>query len=258
MKTCILFAVLAVGTVFGQEFDVASIRPSAPVGMSYSTNINSGEGTLRTKNTTLFDLILFALKAQPYQVSGGPGWVRDLRFDISAKSLDEEKRPKAVTKAEKDAEDERFRARVRNLLADRFQLKLSEQEKDLPVYAMTVEKTGHKLKPSTAEDGNVNGNRTGDKGSLVATGIETESIAEVLGGIVDKPVIDQTGLEGRFDFELKYTLDLGAGGNADAAGANDSASLFTAVREQLGLRLTGKRGPVRTWGVVRAERPGEN
>ena len=218
MKTCILFAVLAVGTVFGQEFDVASIRPSAPVGMSYSTNINSGEGTLRTKNTTLFDLILFALKAQPYQVSGGPGWVRDLRFDISAKSLDEEKRPKAVTKAEKDAEDERFRARVRNLLADRFQLKLSEQEKDLPVYAMTVEKTGHKLKPSTAEDGNVNGNRTGDKGSLVATGIETESIAEVLGGDCGQAGDRPDGAGGAVRFRAEVYVGLGCGRECGCGG----------------------------------------
>ncbi len=255
----LLVAAIASAKLFAQkpEFDVASIHPSAPVGMSYSTHINTSEGTLRTQNTTLFDLIVFATKGQPYQVSGGPAWVKDARFDVSAKSLEEAKRPKAVTKAEKEAEDLRMRAMVRNLLADRFQLKLSEQQKELPVYALTVDKGGHKLKPSKSEGGNMNGNRSGDKGSLLGTGVEAESIAQALGGIVDKPVIDETGLEGVFDFELNYTLDTSANAG-DSVAENAAASVFTAVREQLGLRLVSKKGPVPTWTVVSAEKPGEN
>ncbi len=259
MTARLLVLPLACAALFAQqpEFDVASIHPSAPLGMSYMTNIGTSEGTMKTHNTTLFDLIMFAMKAQPYQISGGPSWIRDARFDISAKSLDEAKRPKATTKAEKDAEDERVRARVRSLLADRFQLKLTEQQKELPIYALTVDKSGHKLKASKSDDGNLNSNRTGDKGVITGTGIATEALAQVLGREVDKPVLDQTGLDGNFDFELNYTLDTSAAAN-DATVDNLSASLFTAVREQLGLRLVGKKGPVSTWTVVSAEKPGEN
>jgi len=254
-----MLAAVAWSSLLAQEpeFDVVSIHPSAPVGMSYSTHINTSEGTLRTQNTTLFDLMLFALKAQSYQLSGGPSWVRDARFDISAKSLDEAGRPKPVTKAERDAEEARVRARVRSMLADRFQLKLSEQQKDLPVYALTVDRGGPKMKPSDSENGSMNSNQSGDKGTIQGTGIHAESIAQVLGGITDKPVVDETGLEGLFDFELKYTLDTSANAGESVA-ENAAASLFTAVREQLGLRLVARKGPVKTWTVLSAEKPGEN
>ena len=127
----------------------------------------------------------------------------------------------------------------------------------MPIYALTVDKSGHKLKASKSDDGNLNSNRTGDKGVITGTGIATEALAQVLGREVDKPVLDQTGLDGNFDFELNYTLDTSAAAS-DATVDNLSASLFTAVREQLGLRLVGKKGPVSTWTVVSAEKPGEN
>jgi len=238
--------------ILGQElvFEVASVKTSQSVREGYSIHNELG-GRFEAANATLAGLIQYALAVQDYQIVGGPGWIRDVRFDIKAAAGQTDS---DVKNAERFA---RIRARLRHLLEDRFQLQLSEEQREMPVYALEVEKGGVRMKPSDPL-GNVDMNGGAAGSTLNGKGMTMPRLAGVLSGIAARPVHDETGLSGAYDLELKYSLDMAAPG--EGAGAKESSypSLFTALKEQLGLRLTGKKGTAPVWVVVRAERPGEN
>lgn len=255
-----VLALLAASPLLAQKFsfEVASIKESRSShnGTSVST---SGNG-FRAENITLQHLIRIALDAQEYQVSGGPNWMKDARWDVSARNEVAET-DKALARDPKSSEARslRMRERVLHLLEERFQLKVREEQKELPVYSLTVDKAGQKFKAVTEPKGNMNDNRGNGAGSLRGEGITLQRLCTNLGSILERPVIDETGLEGYYDVELKYALDNSAP-SKDAAPAEDvtGPSIFTAVREQLGLRLTGRKGPVKTWVVEKVEKPGAN
>lgn len=104
-------------------------------------SIHTDQGGFRTDSTSLFTLLQYALAAQQYQISGGPGWVKDLRFDVNARNDDAETRdiPPTDVKSQ-EARNARVRSRLLTLLEDRFQLKLREEMKDLPTYSLVVDK----------------------------------------------------------------------------------------------------------------------
>jgi uncharacterized protein (TIGR03435 family) len=236
----------------GPVFEVASVKPSQS--LREGSSIRNQPGRFETVNTTLAKLIEYALPAQDFQVVGGPGWIRDARFDILASTGQSDSDVKS--QAERIA---RIRARLRHLLEDRFQLQLREEQREMPVYWLEVEKGGVRMK--VAEPiGNVNMNGGAAGSTLSGKGMTMPRLAEILSGIASRPVNDETGLNGAYDLELKYSLDMAAPGAG--APTKDSStvypSLFTALKEQLGLRLTGKKGTAAVWVVVRAERPGEN
>jgi len=247
-------AALFVGSpcILGQEpvFEVASVKPSQSVREGYSIHNEAG-GRFVVTNATLAGLIQYALPAQDYQVVGGPGWIRDARFDIQATGGQSDN---DVKNAERFA---RIRARLRHLLEDRFQLQLREEQREMPVYALEVEKSGVRMK-AAAPLGNVDRNGGAAGSTLNGKGMTMPRLAEVLSGIASRPVHDQTGLAGAYDLELKYSLDMAAPGGGAASKESSYPSLFTALKEQLGLRLTGRKGMAPVWVVVRAERPGEN
>ncbi|HXJ39017.1 MAG TPA: TIGR03435 family protein, partial [Bryobacteraceae bacterium] len=257
MKAALLvvLAIPLVGqTPGGFTFEVASIKlnTSHPDG----NGITTGQGGLTTENTSLFALVRHALGVQEYQISGGPAWVRDLGFDINARNnRDEEADIPDSDRKGQEARSVRMRSRLLNLLEERFQLKLREEEKELPVYSLTVEKTGHKLKAPAGKIGSVSSSGSNTAGSVRGEGVDLSRLCMVLSDVLQRPVVDETGLDGIFDVELKYTLD-------DSASTKDAAelvgpSIFTAQRQQLGLRLAGKKGPVTTYVIERAEKPGE-
>ena len=141
------------------------------------------------------------------------------------------------------AKNERIQSRVRNLLADRFQLKLREEIKELPMYGLTVDKTGHKLKPAEKETGSST-SQNNSSGKLNGS-LPLKKLAEVLGQVLKTNVVDETGLEGPFEFGMEWNEEEGP-------------SLFTAVKQQLGLRLESRKGPVQTFVIVSVEKPSEN
>jgi uncharacterized protein (TIGR03435 family) len=246
-------ALLLAQTAIPQDarFEVASIKPTESPGGGHS--INNNPGRFRTKNANLAGLIRFAFGAQDFQIVGGPGWIRDAGFDIVATFT--------PTEADSDKEQRlaRIRARVVHLLEDRFQLQLREEQREMPVYALGVEKTGTKM-PRAEPLGNVSNNSGSGAGSISGKGLTMQRLSDVLSSLVERPVLDETGLSGAFDVELKYSLDTAT---PDAAASpKDSAlafpSLFTALKEQLGLHLNGKRGLAPVWVIVKAEKPTEN
>ncbi len=236
----------------GPVFEVASVKPSQS--LREGSSIRNEVGRFETSNTTLAKLIQYALAVQDFQVVGGPGWINDARFDIVATTGQSDSDVK--NRAERGV---RIRSRLQHLLEDRFQLQLREEQREMQVFGLQVEKGGVRMKPADPL-GNVNMDGGAAGSTLNGKGMTMPRLAGVLSGITRRPVNDETGLGGAYDLELKYTFEMTA---ADpGAPPKDSSlvypSLFTALKEQLGLRLTGKKGTAPVWVVVRAEKPAEN
>jgi uncharacterized protein (TIGR03435 family) len=185
-------------------------------------------------------LILDTFRVQKEQIAGGPGWLDTDRFDIEAKT----------GKPEKLSQDQ-VPPLLENLLAERFHFRFHRETRDLTVNLLDIDKTGPKLKPSangTATDMSVN--QGPGKSQLTGSGVPMQSLAAYLGLFLDRIVVDRTGLKGNYDLTLEWSPDQ----------TNDIAapSLFTALREQLGLRLYSGRAPVETIVIDNVEKPSEN
>ena len=235
----LLMAGLAMAQTPAPQFEVATIKPPAPQPNDGHTHsrMSVDNNRLLYANVTLKDALAQAYNVQRYQVSG-PDWIDTDRFDIQAK-IPEGKRAQVPEM-------------LQNLLADRFGLKIHRETKELPVYALVVAKGGPKFKAAESQGLSINSNRTHWH---VEAKVSMQRLAELLSEDAGRPVIDRTGLMGSYDMTLDWAVD-------DAAAANDPAagpSLFTALQEQLGLRLESTRAPVETIIVDQAQRtPVEN
>jgi bla regulator protein BlaR1 len=230
-------------------FEAASIRPAAPGARGDSTRTPPGGG-LSATNVTLRHLIGFAYQVRESQIYGGPSWVESERYDVIAKAANEEgvaaARPRAV------------RERLQTLLSERFHLSVHRETKDLPVFALVVTRSGHKLRASTAAEDESSTLSQRAAGEILARRASMQMFASALTDILGRPVLDKTGLAGPFDFTLRW--DPAATMPADLRGTPDlpGASIFTAVQEQLGLKLESQKGPVEVIMIDRAEHPSEN
>jgi uncharacterized protein (TIGR03435 family) len=193
----------------------------------------------------------------PGPISGGPAWADSDRYDILA-STPGDIQPKL---------DEQM-AMLRRLLTDRFQLTFHRESKELPVFAITVAKSGPKLKPSTAPPGAlpylINTIYPEEKGGIhvllpARNATITQLAAMMQRAVLDRAVVDNTGLSGTYDFDLEWTPDENQfAGQLPRSVESTKPSLFTAMQEQLGLRLEATRGPVQALVIDRVERPSEN
>jgi uncharacterized protein (TIGR03435 family) len=244
---------------FGQPrdaFEVTSIKPADPAARGVRLQITPGGG-LRADNINLRALMEFAFDVQNFQIAGGPAWIDSQRFDILAK-------PPEGGPAKEDAE--LSRSRLQALLADRFQLKFHRDSKDAPVYALVAAKNGPKLKESTGESRGL----TGNAGSLIGEGASVQLLAGLLSRRTGRVVVDNTGLTGRYDFKLEWSPELGEPTgkgrpegpalSAEQPTASDllGPSLFSALQEQLGLKLESQKAPVETIVIDRVEKPAAN
>lgn len=300
-----LFA-LASTLAFGQagetklEFEVASIKPWAPPsgggrgGMMMGMRGGPGSpdpGQIHYSGLPLKFLLANAYDVRPYQVNG-PAWLDMERFDIVAKV------PPGATK-------EQVRVMLQNLLADRFGVKLHHDSKESSVYEMVVDKNGPKFKPTTMPDEAgapkpdgpppapgppkldkngfpqldraglimmMNMGPNGPRSRMVAKGQTLEQLAQMLGNQLNRPVVDKSGLTGKYDFTLEFAFEPGngpmglpmppgpppGGGGAvagpggpgpvtapvDSQGGDSGPTIFTAVQEQLGLKLEARKAPL--------------
>jgi uncharacterized protein (TIGR03435 family) len=191
------------------------------------------------RNASVRMLILWAYDAADWQVSGGPDWLGSDRFDIEAKP-------------DHPASREQTMAMVQSLLADRFHLTMHHGQKELPVYALAVDKSGPRLAAHQGELGFQQAVRRGAPGHVAFLNVRMPRFAWFLKTEVGREVIDKTGLAGNYDFKLEWVPDDLA--QKDASGPN----LFTAVREQLGLKLESQKGLVDFLIIDRAEKPAAN
>jgi len=257
-------------------FEVASIKPNTGDDHRFFIQIQPGGG-LRTTGSTLKMLLTLAYDVREFQISGGPGWINTERYDITAKSehSPEEENlqgdPRKMSEEQRKTVGEQMRERLRALLADRFQLVLHRESKEQSVYALVVAKGGPKLQQSEGKEGSgPKGMMRMGRGQLSGQGVALQMLTQSLSSQLGRPVIDQTGLKGNFDFKLEWTPDPGQSGGGPFGGAPppgadappppdpNGPSIFTAVQEQLGLRLESQKGPVEMLVIDKVEKPSEN
>jgi uncharacterized protein (TIGR03435 family) len=225
-------------------FEVATIKPAA-ISSDGHTHINyPPNDNFSAINITLLVLMQWAYGIPEKQILDGPSWFSSTRFDIQAKA-DLGDKMKGLTSEQRN---ELKRRMVQALLADRFQLKLHTETRTLPAYDLVLAKGGSKLLPSESNGNSFGIGRTYFNGQ----GLGMTSIAEELSKIAGRVVVDKTALTGRYDFKFQWTPDDAVASDAEAP------ELFTAIQEELGLKLEPAKEPVPVLVVDHVEQPSPN
>ncbi len=253
--TFLLFAALL--TAQGPGFETASIKPTPPGGANPLVEWRIGPtpgGGLAAEGLSLKSIIQWAYELQGYQVSGGPSWVDSVHWSIVAKAPVSQKPEDSIQLKDMNREQQaryvsEARQRMQALLAERFHLVLKRETKEGQIYALTVGKNGSKMKESAA--GGVSANAS----SILSSGTTMRFLTALLGNNLKRPVTDETSLKGSYSFELKWDPGQPASNEPDAPPAEPGPSIFTAIEEQLGLRLESRKAPVEAIVIQSAEKP---
>lgn len=232
--------------------EVATVKPTAPGTRAFMITVRGGN--LAVENQSLNDLIQFAWEVQGKQIAEGPAWMGTERWSIEARP-DRPGMPSNV----------QIREMVQKLLTERFALKLHEEKREMAAYALTVGKDGSKLTKSADASG-LAGFSMGPLGVMHAGSATMGDLAHILqNGILDRPVLDETGLSGKWDFTLKWTPDetqfAGMPVRVPAAPADDANAappLFTAIQEELGLKLEAQKADVPVLVIDHVDHPSPN
>jgi uncharacterized protein (TIGR03435 family) len=230
-------------TASAQSFAVASIRTSAQqVQFEHDGKTETTPGNLRMRDVTVATCIKWAYTLQDSQISG-PEWLQTEHFDIMAK-------------ADEPVGDEQMKAMMRSLLKDRFQLSFHRQDKELRSYVMTVGKGGHKFHESAA---GTSPSRENSAIGTVAKAITMKEFGDFMAGPLQAPVVDMTGLTGRYDLALDFTAYLPPGEHVMKMEFDNTTGIIVAAMQgELGLNLESKKEKVEMLVVDRVERPSPN
>jgi len=247
---------IAAGALLAQSFEVATIKPSTldwPAGGRFMRMQTAHQFV--AKNYTLRVMLAAAYSLTPAAISGGPAWVDSDRYDILAE----------VPGHVRPTTEEQM-SMLRKLLSERFSLTFHREEKEFSLYALTVARNGSRLTPSTP-DPSPEGSPplvfvlSLDGARLTARDATMGELAWVMQrSALNRPVVDKTGLTGRYDFNLEWTPDeTQFDGNVPPANPDHpKPDLFAAMQQQLGLRLEATRGPIEAMVIDKIERPSEN
>ena len=288
MDKCIAAIVVALLVTVGHaqspapataKFDVASVKVNRSGAPIRSGPALQPGGRVIATNIPLRDLIRAAYDVDDNQIVGAPDWVYTAQFDIDARG------PADLTR-------EQAQAMLRDLLVDRFKLTTHAETRHLPIYRLVMARRdraiGAQIKPAGAECAPIAGPAGAPMpppppaapggggvpltaarritrcptlrypGGISARALTMDFFAAIMAQAAGRPVVNDTALAGEFDLDLSYTPDLAASASAPAPPANSAPSLFTALEEQLGLKLESSRGPVEVLVVDRVERPADN
>jgi uncharacterized protein (TIGR03435 family) len=280
-------------------FEVASIKPNTTGRGTFIETPPTGR--VNITSTTLKTLLRVAYRVQDYQIIAGPGWIGVERFDVQARPSEDYQPQPVVPCFVVDCPPTPVQIMLQGLLEDRFGLKIHREIRELPVYDLTIGKSGFKLKEvsaapppdpaggpprfpppppppppgtppptiasalPTAPPGIAMGFPFGFSASSVAFSVLDSMLAELLG----RPIVDKTGIKGFYDFKIVYSRE-GIPGNGPApppqvgdAGTGPNASdprpsIFTALQEELGLKLDSSKGPVEVLVIDSVSKPSEN
>jgi len=234
-------------------FDVSSVKPANAPGRP---EIGNSNGRGYAKNATLKMIMATAYQVPAFQISGGPGWADSDRFDVEGKASD----PKTGYI--------QLRLMMQALLEDRFHLKVHRATRVSSVYSLVVARGGVKMTPSADQispdasgsasspaDGPPRGGALMGPGMFIANASPVSVIARTLTPEMERPVLDRTNLNGRFDVRLEWMPDARFAGGTAPANAANLPTIFTALREQLGLELKSDRGPVEFLVIDSVEKP---
>jgi uncharacterized protein (TIGR03435 family) len=227
------------------SFEVATVKLSSPD--ERGTSMHTDGQRIDIKNQTIHNVLAFAYGVHSKQIVDEPGWLALDRYDIDG-VIDTEGQPSL----------RQMQSILRKLLADRFQLKMHRETRDLSVYALTVANDGSKLTKSRGDP-----NLLGDENDQNHNGVVTQAITNmsmtdftlIMQYFVDRPIVDQTGLAGKWDFKWTWTSDES---HLPPDATNPPPGLFTAIQEQLGLKLEAKKAPADVFVVDHIERPSAN
>lgn len=226
---CPALLILAAASCFAQQaaFDVASVRPSPHAGNDLNEMHDGAElfrvtpGLLTIQGASLRICIEWAYGMPPFQIQG-PDWLKDAGFDI-------------VAKPSGPADEDHLRLMLRTLLEQRFGLKTHSEHKEVPVYELTLAKGGPKFQESTTEGPPL---FSGHGGILIAQRVTMKDLAEKISEPLGRPVIDATGLTGRYDIHIDATAYMAPSGNGPM---DVTALLFNALQQQLGVKLESRK-----------------
>jgi len=228
-----MVALLLLLAVQVSSFEVASVKPVNPPAGPHVVSLLADHGTLKIEAAELRQIVGLAYGIQRVRVVGGPAWSDSDQFDIAAKA----ERP--------DVTRDEIRAMLQTLLADRFELQVHRETKELPAYALVVARSGSKLKASASDGKPSLTDTVGPNGEqrtvLIASPLRL--LVNMLANTLGSPVVDQTGLDGLYDYTFEWP------------GAR--SSLFAAV-DELGLKLEAKKQAVEVLVIDRAKRPSAN
>ncbi len=227
----------AAQTPASARFEVATVKPSSPAEIQAGTSgCKTGHGRAVCTNVTLKRCIYGSYGIAPSQIAGGPGWMDADRFHIEGK-------------AEQPTDDDAaLNEMMRSLLVERFHLASHRETRTMQALVLEVGKNGPKLEKSAGGEGSTDNGR----GRLTVRNQTLDRFAEVLSRQTELPIVNQTGIPGIFNLKLVWTPD---GENPNRA--DSPPSLFTAIQEQLGLRLEAKKTPIEVLVIDHAEKPAE-
>jgi uncharacterized protein (TIGR03435 family) len=238
------------------SFEVVSVKPGDPNDRRVSVFMQPG-GRFTATNATLKMLIGFAYDLREHQMAGGPSWLGSERYNIEAKA-------DSATPIPPASNNVTMRLMAQSLLAARFKLAVHRETKEEQVYELVVAKGGPKLKEATdSAKGPQQGLGMG-RGKVTGMAAATSLIARFLSEQLGRSVIDKTGLTGKYDFTLTWTPEFGqqfpGGDRPEAPPPTDpnGPSIFTALQDELGLKLESAKGPVDILVIDHAEKPDAN
>jgi uncharacterized protein (TIGR03435 family) len=231
-------------------YDVVTIKLNNT--LSGSMRWDDDPGIIRATNITLKMLLENAFDVRQDLISGLPGWAQSVHYDLIAKASDADPVVlKALTRKQN-------RQMLQQLLKDRFNLRTHIEVKTLPVFDMELAGGGIRFKPFTPRDeqdtgGDMNMNGQNHNMTMTGRGVAMSELAYALSSTVQRTVIDKTGLTGKYDLQLKWLRD-----DAPAGGDDAAPTIYTALQEQLGLKLVSSKGPVDTLVIDSISLPTEN
>ena len=235
------------------KFDVVTVKPSDPNRPGKLFTIRGRH--VMTINTTLNDIITFAYGLHAKQIVGAPAWFATDKFDIDG-----------VPDVEGQPSSKQFKLLFQSVLTDRFKLTFHHDQKELSVYALTVGKSGPKMTETIHKPTDpVNFIFRGKPGALMVTNATMKDFCDGMqSAVMDKPVVDHTGLTARYDFNLNWTPDESQfesmGGFKPPATEDPNAppALSTAMQEQLGLKFDAVKAPADAFVIDHVEKPSAN
>ncbi len=221
------------------SFEVATVKLCDPADENSGFHLEGHRIFIECE--TAQSMVMFAFNVHPRQIVNAPDWVSTEKFDV-----------KGVPDAEGEPNLQQFREMTRKLLAERFHLKTRSEKREMTVYALRVAKGGPKL-AKTASPAEAMADQTGNGHMMRFTANTMDNFAQGLQYMVDRPVVDETGLAGKYDFTLRWSPEGAPRDDPDAA-----QPLFTAIPEQLGLKLEATKTPAEALVVEHVERPSAN
>lgn len=236
------------------SFEVATVKPSKPDEPGKMLRWDGAR--FSTVNTTLADLIKFAYGVQDKQILNGPAWMETDKFDLAGQP-----------DIPGSPDDHQLKAMVQKLLADRYALKFHKDSKELSAFVLSAGKNGPKMTKSDADAGDIPGLGFRELGVLIVRNATMQDFCGLMQSVVlDRPVVDHTDIAGRWNFQLKWTPDQSQFGGmgvkvpppSDTPAADAPPPLFTAIQEQVGLRLEVEKAQVGVLEIDHVERPSGN